>query len=873
MEALEKICPAPAVTGTGLSANEIPEAGFIYGSGAAPPSPDYDASISFCRMLYPEGPWVITAIHPESKAVATRTFGPGEEAALRAWLSAHGDHNLYFGVNRPIGRPTKKTALTDIAAVCYLHVDIDPRVGEDPAEERERIAKALAAFTPPPTFIIDSGGGMQGFWRLQEPIPVNGDLAAADDAKLYNLALERALGADRCHNVDRIMRLPGTVNWPDAKKRARGRVPRLARLLLGSGKAYPREDFEKAEAARFLREASPGTPARVNIPANVRRLASVDELPASVPDWAKVVIIEGGDPDNPNRFPSRSEAVFAVACALVRAGVEDEVIYSVLTDPDFRISESALEKPALRAYALRQIASARARAHEEWAPPPSRARAPGSAAAAGSPPPGPALSAATEPAGGEAVVAPPASGMPRIDKRAPVLDAADPASSAQALLLKKWPELKHYNDEYLNYDGAAYVAVPDNTVDAQVWQFLRGAKQRPKEDAEPGPFLPNKAKVANVIAALRAQAHLDHSRVAPPAWLRPRAGLPPSEIIACRNGLLHVPTRELHDPTPAFFTRNAVGFEYAPSPPRPEQWLGFLGEVWPDDPEAITTLQEVMGYLLTVDTSLQKIFLLIGPPRSGKGTIGRVIGKLVGSGNITSPTLNSLGGDFGLQSLIGKQVAIISDMRIDARTQKAAVVEALLRISGEDHVSVNRKNRDFWEGQLSARFLIMSNELPRLSDDSGALTKRYVVLHMRETFYGREDPGLADRLTPELPGIFAWALDGLTRLRERGHFVEPASSAARKAQLHELASPVQSFVAECCDLGPDLVVEKNLLFSAWKDWCSENGDLGSGTKATFGSKLLAAFAGKVRETKPRAEGSRVPSYAGIALRGHTDAPF
>jgi putative DNA primase/helicase len=46
-----------------------------------------------------------------------------------------------------------------------------------------------------------------------------------------------------------------------------------------------------------------------------------------------------------------------------------------------------------------------------------------------------------------------------------------------------------------------------------------------------------------------------------------------------------------------------------------------------DDVEAIETLQEWCGYCLTTDTRQQKIFLVVGPKRSGKGTIARVLTK------------------------------------------------------------------------------------------------------------------------------------------------------------------------------------------------------------------------------------------------------
>ena len=98
-----------------------------------------------------------------------------------------------------------------------------------------------------------------------------------------------------------------------------------------------------------------------------------------------------------------------------------------------------------------------------------------------------------------------------------------------------------------------------------------------------------------------------------------------------------------------------------------------------------------------------------------------------------------LANNFGLAPLIDKPLAIISDARLSGRSDQAVIVERLLSISGEDILSVDRKHREPWTGSLPTRFLLLSNELPRLSDASGAMASRFVVLTLRNSFYGRED--------------------------------------------------------------------------------------------------------------------------------------
>jgi putative DNA primase/helicase len=78
-------------------------------------------------------------------------------------------------------------------------------------------------------------------------------------------------------------------------------------------------------------------------------------------------------------------------------------------------------------------------------------------------------------------------------------------------------------------------------------------------------------------------------------------------------------------------------FEFDARASAPREWLAFLKKLWPNDPETIGTLQEWFGYLLTPDTRQQKILFLLGPKRSGKGTIARVLGELVGATNFAGP--------------------------------------------------------------------------------------------------------------------------------------------------------------------------------------------------------------------------------------------
>lgn len=221
--------------------------------------------------------------------------------------------------------------------------------------------------------------------------------------------------------------------------------------------------------------------------------------------------------------------------------------------------------------------------------------------------------------------------------------------------------------------------------------------------------------------------------------------------------------------------------------------------------------------------------------------------------------------------MIGKQLAILGDMRIGSKTNQAAIAENLLRVSGGDMVTIHRKYKPAWNGPLPTRFLILSNELPHLADASTALANRYLPLVFFKSYLGREDPDLLVQLLAELPGILNWSIEGWRRLKERGRFELPPESKEVLGSLIDLGSPVTAFVEEQCELHPEASVNKNELFQSWRAYCDQRG-FHPGTISTFAKDLMAAVPSVGRSKERRSGSQRVMSFLAFACgaqRGRT----
>src|SRR5690625_801552 len=197
-------------------------------------SPDTTSSpaIELLKLLDRDGRHNLVAIHPVTGVVTGRTFPPRAGAEIEAWMrKRNGKEDLYCSVNEPRpDAPDKKLTKDDIGAIRAVVADLDPEAGV-PLEDARDAIKATAEEalrSCRPAVIVDSGGGFNFYWPLKQKLDA-AEYRASVEAQGRGIA--KLLGGDAVQNVDRILRLPGTVNIPDAKKRARGRTEAPALLV------------------------------------------------------------------------------------------------------------------------------------------------------------------------------------------------------------------------------------------------------------------------------------------------------------------------------------------------------------------------------------------------------------------------------------------------------------------------------------------------------------------------------------------------------------------------------------------------------------------------------------------------------------------
>lgn len=315
-------------------------------------------------------------------------------------------------------------------------------------------------------------------------------------------------------------------------------------------------------------------------------------------------------------------------------------------------------------------------------------------------------------------------------------------------------------------------------------------------------------------------------------------------IINVRNGLYNILEDTLTEHTPDYFSTVQLDVAYDKTAGCP-LFKKFLAESMGGDMEQVGLIQEMLGYFLIPVNSAQKCFVIVGAASAGKSVLLRVLNDvLLGRRNVSNVSWQALNERFKTAELFGKLANIFADLPTK-NIDDNGIFKALV---GEDYLTVEKKNKNPFSFQSSARLLFSCNSIPKnYGDRSEGFYRRLVILRFKYTVpKEKRDPELLEKFRMEADGIFLFALEGLRRLMGNCYiFSETQVNADELQQYREESDSVLSFVKDCCELSAEHSVGSTELFHAYKGYCEECG-LRPYAQKNFVQQITATFSSVTR---------------------------
>lgn len=301
------------------------------------------------------------------------------------------------------------------------------------------------------------------------------------------------------------------------------------------------------------------------------------------------------------------------------------------------------------------------------------------------------------------------------------------------------------------------------------------------------------------------------------------------------------------------------------------QWSEFLNQAQPDK-LVRGLIQEWFGYNLVFDNAQEKFALFEGEGANGKTVCCLVLRLLLGEGNVSAVGLEAFNPTraFPLAATMGKLANVVEELN---EIDKAA--EGLLKqfVSG-GLITIERKNKDAFNFNPTARLTFATNVLPRFTDRSSGVWRRMLLVPFRNHILeeSKQDKRLVDptfwKNSGELPGIFNWALEGLKRLKERGRFEEPQVYKDAKGVYKLEMNPARQFFLDYCTFTPGSQISSRTLYQNYREYAELNGQRPF-AEPGFAKEVKRVFPGVVLSANPQRhdDGHRARSWSNVSING------
>lgn len=327
-------------------------------------------------------------------------------------------------------------------------------------------------------------------------------------------------------------------------------------------------------------------------------------------------------------------------------------------------------------------------------------------------------------------------------------------------------------------------------------------------------------------------------------------------LLGVENGVIDLQSGAVRLASPADRITMRARVVYDPQASCP-LWEKTVSEIFDGDSELSAYIRCALGYSLSGDCREECLFMCWGDGANGKGTLMNTIGWLLHDYANDLP-FSAL--ELHDRSVIPNDIAKLVGRRFVTASESSEVRlnEARVKaLTGRDPITARFLHREFFTFQPVAKFWLATNRKPIVRDDSQGFWRRIHLIPFTQTFVGREDKDLKNKLRAEAAGILAWLVRGCLEWQREGLNPPRAVRAATEEYRRE-SDPLTPFFEARCVLAVDARVKASELYAAYQNWCDECHvkDWQRFNQTTFGKQVKKRFA---------TEEKRHTFYLGIGL--------
>jgi len=298
-----------------------------------------------------------------------------------------------------------------------------------------------------------------------------------------------------------------------------------------------------------------------------------------------------------------------------------------------------------------------------------------------------------------------------------------------------------------------------------------------------------------------------------------------STEVCLKDCILDIKTRQTHNYRKEDFKFNKFQYSLLDLDKyNPTKFLKFLDEIldWYWDKEKIIQLiQEYMGLLAIPYIKFEKALLIYWSWCNGKWVLLNLIQKILWDDNCSTISLHEIKEQQYLYGMIDKLANIDFDVKDKVRLDDWTIK----KIISWEKVSAKVLYKNPIQFKPICRLLIATNILPYIKSIDDSITRRFIFIHLKNSFKDRINVNLLNEIMEEKSEIFAWMIQWLKRLLNRWYFNIPESLIDELNNFIERNDIVLQFIKDDQYIIQDSkwYISLWVLYDSYKYYCYENG--------------------------------------------------